>query len=492
MNESATPVSVSSPAGASGLSVRENVLAGPRVAMTVPPELADSPLSVLVTPTKVTGALAAAGFTDKCRSVLTGGVTTALVVGLCLYCGQGYPEVIARLWPLLGSFNPVLVLSGQVTASALSQARGRLPARVLEKLFEAGAGAGDLTGVSGALLFGLVVTAVDGTVFDLAATDDIRERFATPSGGHYPQARVVTLVVCGTRRVIAAVLDSIAVSEQALWDRLVTRLTPGTLNLADRNFFSMHRWRTAAATGAHLAWRVKNGAACLPATVTATLPDGSQQVRLRESDAMLARRRKTTGDPRAPRLPDITARLIEFIVTVTDEAGHTRHSTFRILTTLTDHHTHPAHEIAQAYARRWQVEVTYKIIKSTLRGGDHRLRGQAPNQAEQEIWTLLTVYNALVDQAVAAAVDLGIDPGQICFTTVLHAVRDHLTSHAPCPNCGHHRDQTDLTATIAAGPRNRTNRKRAAPRTTKERQTQHTRNVSYTITITESNLPRAA
>jgi hypothetical protein len=63
---------------------------------------------------------------------------------------------------------------------------------------------------------------------------------------------------------------------------------------------------------------VKNGTGSLPATVLNRLPDNSQMVRLRESDAMLARRRKTTGDPRAARLADITARLVEFIVTVTD------------------------------------------------------------------------------------------------------------------------------------------------------------------------------
>jgi hypothetical protein len=341
------------------------------------------------------------------------------------------------------------------------------------------------------LLFGLVVTAVDGTVFDLAASDGVKARYATPAGGRFPQARLVTLVVCGTRRVLAAVTDSCALSEQALWDRLVTRLTPGTLNLADRNFFSMHRWHTAAATGAHLAWRVKNGATSLPATVTATCPDGSQLLRLRESNAMLARRRKTTGDPHAVRLPDITARLIEFTVTVTDQAGRTRPSRFRVLTTLLDHEAYPATEIAQAYARRWQVELTYKTIKTTLRGGNRRLRGQTAELAEQEIWGLLAVYNTLVDQAVAAAVDLGIDPNEISFTTVLRAVRDHLTSHAPCPHCGHHRDQTDLTTAIIAGPRNRTNRQRTAPRTAEDQQTQHTRNVVYTITITQSNLPKA-
>jgi len=103
---------------------------------------------------------------------------------------------------------------------------------------------------------------------------------------------------------------------------------------------------------------------------------------------------------------------------------------------------------------------------------------------------LLTVYNALIDQAVAAAIDLGIDPDEISFTLVLHATRDHL--HAPCQACGHHDTQADLTAALTAAPRNRTDRTRTAPRTTKQRRTQHTRNVTYTITITESNLPRAA
>src|SRR5665811_1845916 len=168
-----------------------------------------------------------------------------------------------------------------------SQARARLPVAVMRRLFE-GLAVAVLVEVAGLRVVGLVVTAVDGTVVDLADTVQIRERYATPSGGRFPQARVVTLVVCGTRRVLGAVLDSCALSEQALWDPVVGQLRPGTLNLADRNFFSMHRWRTAAGTGAHLIWRVKNGAKSLPAKVITTLADGSHLVRLRESDAMLS------------------------------------------------------------------------------------------------------------------------------------------------------------------------------------------------------------
>jgi hypothetical protein len=254
----------------------------------------------------------------------------------------------------------------------------------------------------------------------------------------------------------------------------------------------MHRWTVAAATGAHLAWRVKNGHNSLPATVLKTLPDGSQLVRLRESDAMLAHRRKKTGDKDAPRLADVVARLVAFRVTATDQAGKSSTSRYRVLTTLLDHVAYPAAEVAACYAERWQVELTYKTVKSTLRGAGRRPHGQSADLAEQELWGLLAVYNALVDQAVAAAVDLGVDPDEISFTVVLRAALDHLTAHAPCTACGHQPGPADLTAAIVAGPRNRTGRTRTGPRTKKERRTQHTRNVSYTIDVTESNLPKAA
>jgi len=468
-------------------SLREAVLAGPASPIVPAEPGASSALAVVACPRRVASALKGAGHVDARRRVLTGAVTTALILGLCLFTGHGYPGVLARLWPLLGAFNPSIWMRATVSGPALSQARARLPVAVLRGLFEALAGAAAVE-VAGLRVFGLVVTAVDGTVVDLADTAEIRERYATPRGGRFPQARIVTLVVCGTRRVLGAVVDSCARSEQALWDELVNLLAPGTLNLSDRNFFSMHRWRTAAGTGAHLIWRVKNGAKSLPAKVISTLDDGSHLVRLRESDSMLTARRKASGEKKATRLADITARLVEFTVTTTDEAGRSRTTRFRVLTTLLDHHAYPAKEVAAAYAERWQVELTYKAIKSTLRGTGRRMRGQVPDLAEQEIWGLLTVYNALVDQAITTSVDLGVDPDEISLTVVLHATRDHLAP--PCPGCGHHGTEQDLTAAILAAPRNRTGRARTSPRTAQDRLSQRTRNVTYTITITETNLSK--
>jgi hypothetical protein len=300
----------------------------------------------------------------------------------------------------------------------------------------------------------------------------------------------VTLVTCGTRWIIAAALGSSACSEQRLVDELATALAPGTLNLADRNFFSMDRWIRFTTSGAHLAWRVKNGVNSLPARILTVLPDGSALVALRESASMLGYRRAKTGDRRLTRLPDTIARLVEFTLTVTDERGRTRTTRFRILTTLLDHEQYPAEQIAAVYAQRWQVEIIYLRLKVALRGSATRLRGQTPYLATQEIWGLLIVYNALVALAVAAAIALQVDPDEISFAAVLALTRT--SNSAPCLHCGHPSANTadGLIAAITTQPRNRVTRQRTSPRTTTQRRTERTRNVSYTITIATPNLPK--
>jgi hypothetical protein len=254
----------------------------------------------------------------------------------------------------------------------------------------------------------------------------------------------------------------------------------------------MARWIRFTKTGAHLAWRVKNGSKSLPARIIATLPDGSVLVRLHESDSMLAHRRAKTGDPTLTRLPDTTARLVEFTLTVTDHSGKNRTTRFRILTTLLDHNQYPAAKIAQTYAERWQVEIIYLRLKTTLRGSGTRLRGQTPTLAVQEIWGLLTVYNALARLAVTAAVILDVDPDEINFAAVLALTRANATTDPACIQCGHRPDNPvhDLVTAIAAQPRNRTTRQRTSPRTKTQRQTERTRDVTYTITIVTPNLPK--
>jgi len=472
--------------------LRGALLAGPGSGIWPLPESGRAEvLAGLAGPGAIGAALAAAGHVDERVRLLPGAVTMAVVLGLCLFCGEGYDSVLAKVLAVVG---PLGAASTVPTASALSGARVRLGEAPVRALFEQAAAAGPAPGI-GSMAFGLELTGFDGTTLELARGADLVEEFGVPTGALRPLARVVTLVSVGSRRVLAAAIGSWHTGEQELCDELAGALLPGTLNLADRNFYSMRRWIAFTATGAHLLWRVKNHNTKFGGRVLETLSDGSMLVRLRESKWMYNKRRRDLADPGAPRLADTVARLVEFDVMVTDASGRTRTSKIRILTTLLDHLAFPARALAACYAERWEVEITYLRIKKTLRGPGVRLRGTTPELARQEIWALLTVYNALCDLAARTAALEGIDPDEISFVAVLRIVRDHHTTPPAdaCRHCGHQETATapTLTSQIAATTRNRTNRQRHSPRTPRERRTQHGSNATYTITIATSTLPKA-
>src|SRR6266542_1642258 len=300
--------------------LRRTVAAGPGGAVEVGDTVLGGVLRSVADEVVITAGLAVAGHVDRRSRVLTGVVVVAAVLGLCLFRRENYDLVLARV--LAGSPRRVID-GGPPTGQALSTARTRLAPQAMRTVFEQAAACMPAAG-PGSYAFGLLLTAFDGTVFDLAA--------------------------CGTRWILAARLGCSGLSEQHLVDQLLDTLLPGTLNLADRNFFSMARWVRCTATGAHLAWRVKNGAKSLPARIVRVLSDGSAVLRLHESDAMLTARRAKTGDRNLPRLPDIPARLVEFTLAVTDSTGRARTSRFRILATLLDHEQYPAGQIAAVYA----------------------------------------------------------------------------------------------------------------------------------------------
>ena len=254
----------------------------------------------------------------------------------------------------------------------------------------------------------------------------------------------------------------------------------------------MDRWIRFSAGGAHLAWRVKNGAKSVPFRTIRTLPDGSELVMLRESDGMRARRRREACDPHALRLPGTTARLVTFTVTARTRSGKAKTTLLRVLTTLLDHETYPAREIAALYAGRWQIEIAFLHLKKTVRGPRRALRGQSPGLARQEAWALLLIHNMTATAAARAAALAGTDPGLIPFTAVLALIRGRVTADTCCQHCG--RRPADplagLLTAILAQPRHRDGRQRTSGRTPAERRTRHTEEVDYTIEITESNLPQ--
>ncbi|TDB92654.1 IS4 family transposase, partial [Nonomuraea longispora] len=325
-------------------------------------------------------------------------VTVYLLLAAALFTGLGYRQVFDRLCAGLTGLAPA-----RPSGSALRQARQRLGSAPMKALFDLVSGPAVTTTAAG-WWRGLRVVAIDGTLLPVPdcpanLTVFTRQRLANGTSG-YPQLRLTALVACGTRSVLGAVFGPATTGELDYARRLAAYLRAGMLLLGDRNFAATDLLNQLAATGADLLVRCKSGRN-LPAL--ARCRDGSTLARLGA----------------------LTVRVIDAEITIRTPAG-TRTGHYRLLTTLTDATTHPAADLIRLYHERWEIETAYAELKATILSG-HVLRSHTPDGIEQEVWALLTVYQALRTAMTDATDSIpGTDPDRASFTTALTTARDQL------------------------------------------------------------------
>ncbi|WP_251049967.1 IS4 family transposase [Streptomyces sp. ISL-86] len=324
-------------------------------------------------------------------------VVVYLMLAGCLFPGMGWPQVWQRLTAGLSGLKVAAP-----TAGALLQARRRLGAEPLRWLFDLLRGPAAGIATPGVWWRGLLVCAIDGTVMpvpDSAANLTVFTRQRGNNGGaNYPSLRLLALVSCGTRTLVDAVFGPTANGETTYAPRLVRSLREGMIVLLDRNFASQALLAEIARSGAQVLVRVKNGRK-LP--VLGRCPDGSYR----------------------SALGALAVRVIDCEITVhTSNGRHT--SGYRLVTTLTDHRTHPATDLIRLYHQRWEVETAYLEIKSTILDG-RVLRARTPAGIDQEVLSLLVAYQVLrLAMADATSTHTGIDPDRASFSIALHTARD--------------------------------------------------------------------
>jgi hypothetical protein len=350
------------------------------------------------------------GARERRLRLLPARVMVYFVLALAMFEHCSYQAVWAKLTAALAAL-PL----PRPSASSLSRARRRLGAAPLKALFEVLAGPVARPQAPGARWRGWHLVAIDGTTVHTPDHPQVRADYPKRTGRGefgYPLLRLVALIECGSRALLAATLGPERDGEPTLARRVLGALSPGMLVLADAGYDSGALLAQVHQRGA--AFICRSGATRCPTIIT-RLPDGSYL-------ALLGTGRSGTGHA-AQRLP---VRIIEAWITLTLSDGSHRREQWRLITDLTDHRRYPAAEVIGLYHRRWQIETTYFSLKATVLQG-RVLRSCHPAGLEQEMYALLTVYQALIRLAADAAFtrpDLALC--RISFTVLLHAARDQV------------------------------------------------------------------
>lgn len=372
--------------------------------------------------------LAETGRIQQRNRLLPARLVVYFVLAMCLFSGQSYEEV-ARL--LTAGLHGARSWRGSwvvPSTAAIWKARSRLGVAPLRQLFARVCRPVATPGTQGAFYREWRLIAIDGTTFDLPDTKANVEAFGRPprSGRGelnvgYPQIRMVGLVECGTHAVFDVAIGPLRTGEQNLARTVLSSLRPGMLLLADRGFYGVDLWCTAAATGVDLLWRVRKD---LVLPVVGQLPDGSYLTEIFDRSDIHHTRH------------GVPARAVEYTI-----SGH--EGVCRLLTTILDPDKAPAAELAELYAQRREFESTLDEIKTHLGGSHLVLRSQHPDGAEQELYGFLLVHHAIRHLMHQAARQADHDPDRISFTRSLRVVRRQVTDQAAfSPRQTHPRSQS--------------------------------------------------
>ncbi|MCX7046956.1 MAG: IS4 family transposase, partial [Candidatus Sumerlaeota bacterium] len=209
---------------------------------------------------------------------------------------------------------------------------------------------------------------------------------------------------------------SLHVSETALFRRLWLQLERGDVILADRLFCSFGLYWMLAQHGVDCAMRL-----------IVRRSSGQRQVRkLGRGDCLMA----WSKSSRAPQWiePAVWAAMpkelvIRQIAINVDVPGF-RTETIFVVTTLLDPKMFPARSFADLYRRRWQIELYFRDLKTSLRM--ENLKCQSPKMIAKELWMYVIAHNLIRLIIAQAAAIKGMEPRRISFKRTADALKEWL------------------------------------------------------------------
>ncbi len=101
--------------------------------------------------------------------------------------------------------------------------------------------------------------------------------------------------------------------------------------------------------------------------------------------------------------------------------------TFRLITSLLDHETAPARELAALYPQCWEIELAIKEGKHVLRSGQITLRSKMPELVRQKFWGVLLAHYIVRKMMARAALDGDVAPDVLSYQSSVEIIRSSQT-----------------------------------------------------------------
>jgi hypothetical protein len=323
------------------------------------------------------------------------------------------------------------------TAAAYCYARKRLPLALFEDLLQR---------VCDALFpeihetgrwFGHRTWTLDGSSFSMSDTAELQAHFGQPSGQAkgcgFPAAHMLTLFHAGTQlllRVLAAPLRTHDMRHAAT---MHPELDEGDILLGDRAFASFVHLALLFLRNMHGLFRchqrqIVNFRVGRKHTRQRRpkkgLPRSRYIRRLGRRDQLVEYSKPLTkptwlDDATFATLPDTL--LVRELRFDTPQRGH-RTRVITVVTTLLDPIAYPAAEIAKLYLSRWQIEVNFRHLKTTM--GMEVLHCQTVEGVLKEMYMFALAYNLVRLVMLEASRRQKVPLDRISFIDALRWLRD--------------------------------------------------------------------
>ena len=327
-----------------------------------------------------------------------------LVVGMSLLRNESIQEVATRLaFSSKGLDNSLLA-----ARSSLSEARQRLGSQPVKTLFEKSADHWVSQTHVDDNWHGLQPFAIDGTTLRTEDTTELREHFGSANTcgefeSGYPVMRLTCLMNVRSHIILRAVAGKYRDSELRQTMQMLDSVPDNSVLLMDKLYHCAKLLIELETKGEKRFWLtpIKKD---LKYKVTQQYTRTDQLV---ERDLSSARRKDKT----LPRHWEM--RLLTF---------KTSNKTTVKLATNLPHDEYPAKDVIALYKERWEIELGYREVKTSMLNNALTLRSKKKDLVYQELYGMLLAYNLVRHEIALTANEVGLRPTRISFKSALRIV----------------------------------------------------------------------